>query len=82
MPGTTIETRGDLVDAHHTVGAWCPGGHGFRPLDMNQLVARLGRDWRYVGRRWPVCCALCGSRLMVTIGGDQRGPGERDAGRK
>ena len=79
MPGPTICTLGDLIDNHHGVGAWCPGGHGSRPLDMAVLIARLGRDWRYVGRRWPICCAVCGSRLQVTIAGDQRGPGEREA---
>jgi hypothetical protein len=36
-------------------------------------------DWRYVGRRWPVVCAKCGSRLMITIAGDQRGPAAREA---
>jgi hypothetical protein len=61
MPGSIIETLGDLIDNHHRVGAWCPGGHGFRPIDMDVLIARLGRDWRYGGRRWPVCCAVCGA---------------------
>ena len=75
-----IETLGDLIDNHHRVGAWCPNGHGFRPIDMNVLIARLGRDWRYVGRGRPVVCAVCGSRLMVTIAGDQRSPAERDGG--
>jgi hypothetical protein len=51
MPGTIIETLGDLVDNHHSVGAWCPGGHGFRPIGMDVLITCLGRDWRYVGRR-------------------------------
>jgi hypothetical protein len=46
-------------------------------LEGVKLIARLGRDWRYVGRNWPICCAVCGSRLMITIAGDQRGPIER-----
>jgi hypothetical protein len=45
---------------------------------MNVLIARLGRDWRYVGRAWPVVCGVCGSRLMITIRGDQGGPVERE----
>jgi hypothetical protein len=77
MPGSIIETLGDLIDNDHAVGAWCPGGHGFRPIDMNLLVARLGGVWRYVGRRWPICCPVCGSRLTAVIRGDQRGPAER-----
>jgi len=81
MPGTIIETLGDLVDHHHRVGAWCPHCADFRPLDIHRLIARLGRDWRYVGRRWPVCCAVCGSRLMITIAGDQRGPAKWEASR-
>jgi hypothetical protein len=81
MPGTVVQTLGDLVDNDHRVGAWCPGGHGFRPIDMNLLIARLGRDWRFVGRGWPIVCAVCGSRLMITIAGDQRGPAQREAQR-
>jgi hypothetical protein len=77
-----IETLGDLIDNNHRVGAWCPGGHGFRPIDMNVVIARLGRDWRFVGRGWPICCAVCDSRLMITIAGDQRGPAEREAAKK
>jgi hypothetical protein len=42
MPATIIQTLGDLIDNHHGVGAWCPGGHGFRPIDMDVLIARLG----------------------------------------
>jgi hypothetical protein len=67
MPGSTIETLGDLIDNHHRVSAWCPHFAGFRPLDMNKLIARLGRDWRYIGRRWPVVRSECGTRLMITI---------------
>ena len=26
------------------------------PYRHDVLIARLGRDWHYVGRRWPVCC--------------------------
>jgi hypothetical protein len=77
-----IETLGDLIDNHHRVGAWCPNGHGFRPIDMDVVIARLGRGWRFVGRGWPVVCAVCGSRLMITIAGDQRGPVERDADKR
>ena len=39
MPRQTIETFGDLIDNHHGVGAWCPAGHGFRPVDISVLVA-------------------------------------------
>ena len=60
MPGTTIQTLGDLVVNHHRVSAWCHGGHGFRPLDMGVLISRLGRDWRYVGRA--LARVLCGVR--------------------
>jgi hypothetical protein len=58
MTGSTICTLGDLANAHHRVGAWCPGGRGFRLIDMDVLIARLGRDWRYVGRGWLVCCGV------------------------
>lgn len=59
-------------------GAWSQVVTAFRSLDMNAVIVRLGRDWRYVGRGWPVCCAVCGSRLMIRIAGDQRGPAERE----
>src|SRR5262245_15844116 len=35
------------------------------------------RDWPFVGHGWPVVCAVCGRRLMITVAGDQRGPAER-----
>jgi hypothetical protein len=72
---------GDLIDAHHCVGAWCPGVHGSQPLDMNVLIARLGRDWHPMGRRWLICCAVCRGDALVTIRGDQLGPAEREAQR-
>jgi hypothetical protein len=40
-------------------------------------LANQIRDWRYVGRRWPICRAVCGAGVHVTIAGDQHGPGER-----
>jgi hypothetical protein len=54
------------------VGAWCPACADFRPFDMTALITRLGRDRRYVGRRWPIRCA-------EWIRGDQHGPAEREA---
>ena len=78
MPNGRIETVGDLIDAHHRVSAWCPGGHGSRPLDMNALIARLGRDWRYVGEAGLLSARCVASRLMIRIAGDQRGPAEQE----
>jgi hypothetical protein len=63
MPGSVIETLGDLVDNHHGVGAWCPNCEGFRPLDIHKLIARLGRDWRYV---WSAM-ARCVRRLRQQV---------------
>ena len=46
MPGELTETLGDLIDNHHGVGAWCPGGHGARPAyfgfnDQGQICAAI-----------------------------------------
>jgi hypothetical protein len=59
MPGTVIETLGDLVDNHCRAGAWCSNCASFRPLDLGKLIAQLGRDWRYVGRQWADEVSLC-----------------------
>ena len=56
----TIDTIGKLIE--HGMGAflWCPACSHCADIDLERLAARVGRDWMFVGRRWPVKCAQCG----------------------
>ena len=63
----TIETLGNLID--HGMGASlsCPtclkaGRPDVRDIDLKQLAERVGRDWCFINRRWPIRCATCGER--------------------
>jgi hypothetical protein len=60
-----IDTLGKLID--HGMGAFttCPtclkvGRPDVRDIDLHKLAARVGRDWCFINRRWPVKCATCG----------------------
>ena len=58
----TIDTLGKLIE--HGMGAflWCPACQTARDIDLERLAERIGRDWCFINRRWPVRCATCGER--------------------
>lgn len=62
-----IETVGDLKRRGLGVTGHCRA-HGQRDVDLDQVIAKVGADWVYIGRRWPIKCAVCGGPLLITIG--------------
>lgn len=65
MPGTEISTIGDLIDHGYTLTAWCPKD-GLRPVDLDALARRYGREASYIKGRTPIRikCAVCGARNL------------------
>jgi len=64
-----IDTLGKLID--HGRGAFmrCPtcaeaGRPDVRDIDLTRLAGHLGRNWRFINRRWPVKCATCGEKTV------------------
>jgi len=50
-----------------------------RDIDLERLAERVGRDWSFIGARWPVRCAECGERnveVRITAPGPSH-PGVR-----
>jgi hypothetical protein len=35
-------------------------------IDLAALAAKVGEDWVFINRRWPVKCGRCGSRNVET----------------
>jgi hypothetical protein len=35
-------------------------------IDLEKLAERIGRDWYFIARRWPVKCVECGSSDVET----------------
>ena len=65
----TIDTLGKLIE--HGMGAflWCPtcsqaGRVDARDIDLKRLAERVGRDWYFVNRDWPIRCAACGEQKV------------------
>lgn len=69
-----IDTLGALFDRNMSARGYC-GTHGGRDIDLAVMIARLGRDWRIVRRRWPIKCATCGGPLSVIVSPTPRSPG-------
>lgn len=67
-----ISTLGDLRREGMTASGYC-AAHGMRAIDLDRLIERLGADWVYVGRRWPIKCAVCGGPLSSFV--SPTGPG-------
>lgn len=59
--GVTLETLGDLIDGGHSVAGYCGDCHHGADLDLAVLAAKLGRNWVYIRKRWPIRCSVCGS---------------------
>ena len=56
----TVNTIGILIDADYTAFLschWCET----RAIDLHKLAEKVGRDWNFIGRRWPIKCQ-CGNR--------------------
>jgi hypothetical protein len=56
----TIDTIGVLIDADYGALLSCPTC-GTRDIDLHRLAEKVGRDWSFIGRRWPIRCR-CGNR--------------------
>lgn len=62
----TVDTLGKLIDVGHHLQPHCDDcGNGLR-VDMDRLAAKVGRDFYYIGRRFPLHCPLCGSDDVST----------------
>lgn len=82
---TTLSTIGDLIDRQHGLSAWCeatingiPCGHT-RPLDLEALAKRLGRDHSYLAADLApkLRCTKCGGRQIGLILQPPTGPAVR-----
>ena len=62
----TIDTIGKLIDHEMVAFMWCPSCQRSADIDIERLAERIGRDWYFIGRRWPVKCTECGSSDVET----------------
>jgi hypothetical protein len=62
----TVNTIGILVDADYTAFLSCPSC-GTRDIDLHKLAEKVGRDWNFIGRRWPVKCRCGNCEVEVRI---------------
>ena len=56
-----IETLGDLLDHDMRASLWCNACLRHGEIDVAAVAAKVGREWVFIRRRWPVMCARCGS---------------------
>lgn len=57
-----LSTIADLIEGEMHVTAWCQTcKDGHRPIDLEQIAARLGRSYEYT-RGFRLRCTKCGSR--------------------
>ena len=63
----TVDTVGKLIDAGHHLQASCEDCGGLS-VNMELLAAKIGRDYAFVGRNFPLRCPLCGNRITARIG--------------
>ena len=56
----TIDTIGKLIDHNMVAFMYCPACSRTADIDLEKLAERVGRDWYFIARRWPVKCADCG----------------------
>lgn len=61
-----ISTLGDLKQ-HGYRASGCCQAHGMREIDIDVMIGRLGENWKYTGRRWPITCRDCGGDLDIII---------------
>ena len=77
MPGptypVTLDTIGKLIDHNMLAFMYCLSCSRTSEIELEKLAERVGRDWYFIARRWPVKCADCGTSKVET----QIRPGER-----
>jgi hypothetical protein len=65
MPGptypVTLDTTGKLIDHEMMAFMYCPSCSRSADIDLEKLAERVGRDWYFIARPWPVKCADCGN---------------------
>jgi hypothetical protein len=77
----TVDTLGVLIDARHHLQPHCDDcGEGLS-VNMQRLASKIGRDFYYIGRRFPLRCPVCGSdnvstRISSAAAGRQAGGGD------
>ena len=57
----SLDTLGKLIDNECEAAIWCRTCKSVSDIDLPSLALRVGRDWMFVGKTWPVTCAQCGS---------------------
>ena len=60
----TIDTLGKLIERGMGAFLWCPTCQKASNIDLERLAERVGRDWHFINRRWPVKCATCDERKV------------------
>lgn len=67
--GIFLETIGNLIDGRYIVTGHCNSCYHAATLDLDRLADKLGRDWVYIRKRWPIRCSACGSaNTTIRIG--------------
>jgi hypothetical protein len=56
----TVDTLGKLIDHGMVAFLSCPTCQGAADIDLGKLAERVGREWCFVNRSWPIRCAACG----------------------
>ena len=54
----TVDTIGALIDLGMGAFLSCPACHHCADIDLERLAERVGRNWEFINRRWPVRCGL------------------------
>ena len=62
----TVDTIGKLIDLEMVAFMYCPSCQRSAHIDLEKLAEHVGRDWYFIGRRWPVKCSECGSSNVET----------------
>lgn len=60
MGGTVINTPRTLIENGYEVVGYCRQCRHSSVVDLEKVAARMGWDWDYIGKRWPLKCAACG----------------------
>ena len=61
-----VDTLGKLIYVGQHLQPHCDDcGNGLR-VDMDKLAAKVDRDFRFIGREFPLRCPLCGSGNVST----------------
>ncbi len=61
-----IDTLGRLMMARMRAYGCCLDCQHFGDIDLAALAARVGEDWVFINRHWPVKCGRCASRNVET----------------